>query len=432
MKLLIAIPALNEEESIESIIQRSLDARDYICQHSPITQVDITVVSDGSTDRTVELAGQYKDRIHLIVFPQNKGYGAAIKEAWRQSDADILGFLDADGTCDPRFFASLCARLAQGHADVVIGCRLNSESRMPVVRRVGNVLFASILTAFSSRRVRDTASGMRVVRRSALCKLFPLPDGLHFTPAMSARSMLSDSVEIVEIDMPYNERSGESKLRVGKDGLRFLKVILEAAFLYRPSRPLGLAAVAMFLAGASLMVEPAVYYLGHRSILPWMIYRFLVSDLFGIASCLFFCASYLTGRMVSISLSDEIGGREHKWTSRLFRSRWFWGLPALFLSLGISLVLASVIERLRTGGTYEHWSRYVVMTFLISIAFVLAVTRIMDYSLGMLADRLHYLRFLLPADLLPAAKAAAADEAGSGSTPVPALLTRPFQGKLHA
>ena len=99
MKLLIAIPALNEEDSIQSIITRSLAARSHILSHSPVTQVDITVVSDGSTDRTVEFASKFADQIHLIVFERNRGYGAAIKEAWEQSDADLLGFLDADGTC---------------------------------------------------------------------------------------------------------------------------------------------------------------------------------------------------------------------------------------------------------------------------------------------------------------------------------------------
>ena len=98
MKLLIAIPALNEEGSIESIIKRSLDARADIIGRSPVTDVDITVVSDGSTDRTVELASKYTDQIKLIVFEVNRGYGAAIQQAWRESDAELLGFLDADGT----------------------------------------------------------------------------------------------------------------------------------------------------------------------------------------------------------------------------------------------------------------------------------------------------------------------------------------------
>jgi len=78
MKLLIAIPALNEEESIEGIVHRTLDARDHILSSSPVTAIEITVVSDGSTDRTVELARAFGDRIGLIVFPENRGYGAAI------------------------------------------------------------------------------------------------------------------------------------------------------------------------------------------------------------------------------------------------------------------------------------------------------------------------------------------------------------------
>src|SRR5690348_14687210 len=105
MKLVVVIPALNEEKSIQSIIERSLAAREGIIRSSPVTEVDIAVVSDGSTDKTAEIAGQYSDQIRLIVFKENRGYGAAIKEAWDQSDADLLGFLDADGTCDPRFFS---------------------------------------------------------------------------------------------------------------------------------------------------------------------------------------------------------------------------------------------------------------------------------------------------------------------------------------
>ena len=116
-KLLIAIPALNEEASIEGVIERTLAARGRIIAGSPVTDVEVTVVSDGSTDRTVELASSYLGCINLIVFESNRGYGAAIKEAWHRSDAEWLGFLDADGTCDPEFFAELCAA-CQGRSKI--------------------------------------------------------------------------------------------------------------------------------------------------------------------------------------------------------------------------------------------------------------------------------------------------------------------------
>jgi glycosyltransferase involved in cell wall biosynthesis len=255
MKLLIAIPALNEEANIENIIQRCLGARDEIIRNSPITEVAITVVSDGSTDRTVELAGHHTDSIRLIVFEKNQGYGAAIHHAWQGSNADLLAFLDADGTCDPRFFANLAQCLLEKHADVVLGCRLNAGTKMPLLRQAGNLFFAGLLTLLSGRRIRDTASGMRIVRREAYNRLRPLPSGLHFTPAMSARALLDREarVKLVEIDMPYHERVGDSKLNAGRDGVRFLGVITKAALTYRPIR------LAALLTGGALSFGASLY-----------------------------------------------------------------------------------------------------------------------------------------------------------------------------
>jgi glycosyltransferase involved in cell wall biosynthesis len=392
MELLIAIPALNEEESIESIIERSIEARAFICANSPVTRVSITVVSDGSTDRTVERASRYTDEIELIVFPRNRGYGAAIKEAWSRSHAEMLGFLDADGTCDPRFFATLCETAAREQADVVLGCRLNRDSRMPPIRRLGNLIFAAILSVLSSNRVRDTASGMRVIRRSSLDSLYPLPDGLHFTPAMSARAMLSDSIRIVETDMPYYERAGESKLKIAKDGWRFLRVILEAALLYRPSRPLGMLAITGALIGIALMWSPAIFYLRNHSVAEWMIYRFVVSDLAGIASCLFLCASYLTGRMSRIALEEGADHGVSRWSVRLFEAPLFWVAPPVLAVAGLLLVRSSLVERFTTGGTHEHWSRYLVMLFCFAVAITLSVTRLIGYVLDLIESRLRYLK----------------------------------------
>jgi glycosyltransferase involved in cell wall biosynthesis len=391
MKLLIVIPALNEEQSIESIIRRSLEARAHIMQHSPVTAVDITVVSDGSTDRTVERARRYTDSVKLIVFEQNRGYGVAIKEAWQQSDADLLGFLDADGTCDPQFFADLCRILVNERADVALGCRLNQASKMPLVRQVGNRMFAALLRTLSSSRVRDTASGMRVVRRTSLGALLPLPDGLSFTPAMTARAVLGGTVKIVEIDMPYHEREGESKLRLGRDAVLFLRVILEAAFLYRPARPLAIVGLVALAVAVAWMLRPIWYYVEHHRVQEWMIYRFLVSHVLGTIAALLLCASYLTAEIVKIARSAGERSPDSIW-SRFLSSPLFWLVPAVCFLGGGALVLASFLELLRTGETYEHWSRFVAMSFFWSIGSIFAVTRVMDYVLDLLAAQLAYER----------------------------------------
>ena len=393
MKLLIAIPALNEEASIQQIIARCLEARPEIIETSPVTEVDITVVSDGSTDRTVELASQFGDRIKLIVFPKNRGYGAAIKEAWTQSNADLLGFLDADGTCDPRFFSPLINALKTHDADIALGCRLNVNSEMPWLRRLGNRLFASMLALLSSSTLRDTASGMRVVRRTCLPALLPLPDGLHFTPAMSARAILSDTTKIVEIDMPYHEREGESKLRPGKDGVLFLRAILDAALLYRPARPLAILGLVWLGLAVVLMLTPTAYYLRHHAVQEWMIYRFVVSHLAGNLAGLLLCASYLTGRMVTIALTNVDGPRRSRNPLDWFFSTWLpWLLPLILLLGGDLLVLPSFLELVRTGSTYEHWSRFIAMSFCWMLASIIAVTAVIDYVLGLLSAQLAYNR----------------------------------------
>src|SRR5262249_52310656 len=118
----------------------------------------------------------------------------------------------------------------------------------------------------------------------------------------SARAILSPQLRIFEEEMPYHERAGESKLRVVRDGLRFLRVIIEAAFLYRPSRPTGFLGIVFLLAAAVLIVGPAAFYFGHRRVLEWMIYRFVVADLLTTSGALLLCASYLSRRIVQMVL----------------------------------------------------------------------------------------------------------------------------------
>jgi glycosyltransferase involved in cell wall biosynthesis len=393
MKLGIVIPALNEEDSIEKIILLTDKAKDYIISNSPVTAVDVIVVSDGSTDQTVPLAQKHLDKIKLVVFEKNRGYGAAIKRGWEETDAEWLAFLDADGTCNPEFFAPLCTELENENRDIMLGCRLNKDSQMPMIRRVGNTLFAVLLSLVSNSRVKDTASGMRVIRRSSLPDIMPLPDGLHFTPAMSARAILHPELKIHEIDMPYKERDGESKLKVWKDGLRFLKVILEMTFLYQPQRVFFLAGAALSIFALLLMLVPIAFYFSQQMLEEWMIYRFMVAQLSGMLASLLFLASFISERIVGIALGNG------KRVSGIISSRFFvssFGLASaiLFLIGGLFLVGNSLFDRLTLGSTYEHWSRYIVMSFFFFLSAVIFIARGLNYILDLIQDRLIYINGL--------------------------------------
>lgn len=246
-QLSVVIPALNEENGIADIIERILAIKPDL-QANGITDLELIVVDDGSKDRTPDIVRSYPD-VRLIQHPVNRGYGAAIKTGFRHANGELLAFMDADGTYPPEHYANLCQPILADEADLVIGSRMSgADSEMPLVRRIGNTIFATLVSIISNRRVTDSASGQRVLRKDILTTLYPLPDGLNFTPVMSTRA-LHEYVRVVERPIPYSERVGRSKLSVVHDGLRFLNSILITALTYNPVRILGLIGVGLVLMG---------------------------------------------------------------------------------------------------------------------------------------------------------------------------------------
>jgi len=152
----------------------------------------------------------------------------------------------------------------------------------------------------------------------------------------------------------------------------------------------------MFAAAALLMTTPVLYYIANRHILEWMIYRFLLANLLGVIGTMFFCASYLSGRMSALALSEEVHDDPQSLIFRFFESSWFW-LIAVALALMASLLIgASILERLEKGVTTEHWSRYVVAVFLLSVAAMLVVTRGLNYAFSLVRERVRYWQLTKP------------------------------------
>jgi glycosyltransferase involved in cell wall biosynthesis len=245
--LSVVIPALNEEDGIADIIERVLAVKGPLAE-AGVSELELIIVDDGSQDRTPEIVASYPEVV-LVRHPVNQGYGAAIKTGFRQAKGNLLAFLDADGTYPPESYPQLCRPIVENRADVVIGSRMTgADSEMPLVRRIGNTIFATLVSIISNRRVTDSASGQRVLRREVLSQLYPLPDGLNFTPVMSTRAMYED-ITVVEVPITYSERVGRSKLSVVRDGVRFLNTILMTALTYNPARIFGLIGTSLFSLG---------------------------------------------------------------------------------------------------------------------------------------------------------------------------------------
>src|SRR5207244_1357904 len=100
----------------------------------------------GSSDKTEELARAVPG-VKVVSHPINRGYGAALKTGFDCATGEVVGFLDADGTCDHEFFQELLKMLVRGELDVVSGSRMHAKSRMPRVRYFGNWLFRVLVNS---------------------------------------------------------------------------------------------------------------------------------------------------------------------------------------------------------------------------------------------------------------------------------------------
>ena len=239
--LSVVIPAYNEEDGIASIIERVLAIGPEL--KAAETELELIVVDDGSRDRTAEITEQFPD-VRLIRHRTNHGYGAALKTGFAHAKGTWLGFLDADGTYPPEHFPDLLAAARESEADLVIGSRMaGTDSQMPRSRRIGNLFFAKLVSLIGNEQITDSASGMRIIRRETLPWLYPLPDGLNFTPVMSTRA-IHEELKMIEVPIPYAERLGRSKLTIVGDGTRFLQSIVWTALQYNPVRLLGTVGLA--------------------------------------------------------------------------------------------------------------------------------------------------------------------------------------------
>jgi len=351
----IIIPAYNEEEAIESTIRNCLSARAAICEQTPCESVEVIVVSDGSVDRTEEIARQFEPEIRVLAFPENRGYGAAIKYGFSESRGDLLGFMDGDATCDAVTFIALINRLLSSGADVCTGSRMGPGSEMPVVRRVGNWMFRTVLNILARSNVTDTASGMRVIRRASLDRLYPLPDGLHFTPAMSCRAILDPALRIEEVPMVYRERVGRSKLSVVKDGLRFLYIISEIALTYRPLRFFGGAGVFLLLLALGYGIGPVLHYIKFREVPEDRVFRLLAVITFAVGGLMLTTVGLLASRVVSFIHGHYIPGRR-----RFFAGGFVIGAMGCAL-VGILINLRPLFQYVTERRIDEHYWSYVAL-----------------------------------------------------------------------
>jgi len=296
--LSVVIPAYNEEGAIRDTIDRVLALRAPLLRQG-ICDLQLIVVDDGSHDRTAAILAEMRG-IEVIRHGRNRGYGAALKTGLDHATGDLVGFLDADGTYPPESFPELCAAALDG-ADIAIGSRMGAGNNgMPPTRRLGNRLFAGLVTVLGDRRVSDCASGMRVFHREILPRLSPLPDGLNFTPIMSLRAV-HEGLRLVEVPIRYGERVGQSKLNVVRDGLRYAQSLVWVTLAYNPVRVLGALGLAGVGVSCSVAVGLAVMRVrGVTSLGPWGVAAIFVALVGGVTGVSLFSLGAMFNYLVGL------------------------------------------------------------------------------------------------------------------------------------
>jgi glycosyltransferase involved in cell wall biosynthesis len=217
-RILVGIPALNEEIAIGSITLRSLKYSD-----------SVVVIDDGSTDMTSEVAALAGASV--IRHKKNEGKGTSIKDIFTYAkaiQADILVLIDGDGQHNPDDMPRLLDPLLVGEVDMVIGSRFlaGMTNKVPLYRRLGQEALTFATNITSGTRVTDTQSGFRAFSKKAFgCFTFN-NNGMAIESEMiieAARSGLN--IKEVPIDVRYDVNG--SSLHPVKHGFSVLSKIIK-------------------------------------------------------------------------------------------------------------------------------------------------------------------------------------------------------------
>jgi glycosyltransferase involved in cell wall biosynthesis len=232
----IIIPVFNEAENLEKVISK--------IQALDLSGVQIIVVDDGSTDGSADVA--MSAGADVIRHPYNIGNGAAIKSGIRAAVGKRLILMDGDGQHQPEDIPKLIAESTSYH--MVIGARAKG-SKLRFHRYAANSLYNFLASYVTRFKIKDLTSGFRLLSRSdALRFIDLLPNTFSYPTTLTLAFLRSGlTVKYVPIQMLY--RSGESKVSLLADGIRFLLIITKIATLFAPFRIFLPVSIFFFLCG---------------------------------------------------------------------------------------------------------------------------------------------------------------------------------------
>jgi glycosyltransferase involved in cell wall biosynthesis len=218
----ILIPAFNEGPVVGDVI-RALQA--VAAWH------EILLVDDGSSDDTAAHAAAAGATV--VRHPYNKGNGAAVKTGIRAARGEFVLVIDGDGQHKPEDAQRIVEQL--GDYDLIVGARAG-HTQATGVRRVGNGALNAFATYMTGRDIPDLTSGFRGARRSILREFLHLiPNGFS-TPTTTTLAFIKAGYSVTFLPIEARQRTGHSKIRLARDGTKFLLIILKIVTIFSPMK----------------------------------------------------------------------------------------------------------------------------------------------------------------------------------------------------
>lgn len=243
--ILAAIPALNEEIAIGSVVLRAKNHADKVI-----------VIDDGSNDHTSEVATLAGAEV--IRHDVNRGKGIALRSIFqkaRELDADILVCLDGDGQHNPDEIPTLLDPIRKGNADMAIGSRfLDIHSEIPAHRRAGQEVLNFLTNQISHSEVTDSQSGFRAFSRKAIQSLSLEEGGIGIESFMQ-RDAYEKNLVVVEVPISCRyDIDNTSKMGSVQHGFAVVNTLLKIVEERRPLLIFGSAGLGIVIVGLGLEV----------------------------------------------------------------------------------------------------------------------------------------------------------------------------------
>jgi len=223
MKVSVVIPCFNERDTIEQVVNS--------VRNSPIQNIEIIVVDDGSTDGTI---GVLKEKVagladQIIYQPANRGKGAALRTGFTAATGDIILVQDADLEYSPSDYPALLQPIFSGSADVVFGSRFLGGRPHRVLyfwHMVGNRFLTLLSNMFTNLNLTDLETCYKAFRAPLLKNLDLREKRFGFEPEITAK-LAKTRCRIYEVGISYSGRTYEEGKKVNwKDGFRAIYAIV--------------------------------------------------------------------------------------------------------------------------------------------------------------------------------------------------------------